>query len=249
MLEMLCPTGQKQRATSRFYGAYDVVGDHLVARDIIDERGVDVLDRDLGEFGHHPELRMAGSHLVLKGCRFGHRPGAHAEPYGATLHVNDRMVPVLPRRRGGQTDNILGLDLPHHLFERESGYVVAFIDDHLAVLSNEVLHFVFSVQALDDGDIHVTRPVHFAATDMSDRFGWQIQEHPKALLPLIEQLLTVNDYQSVDLAFRDQPRRNGGLSERCRRAEDTFVVCGDLRDRFLLERPKLTLELRFNRCA
>jgi len=38
---------------------------------------------------------------VLKGCRFGHRPGAHAEPYGATLHVNDRMVPVLPRRRGG----------------------------------------------------------------------------------------------------------------------------------------------------
>src|ERR1039457_7616251 len=75
-----------------------------------------------------------------------------------------------------------------------------------------------------------------AATDMSDRFGWQIQEHPKALLPLIEQLLPVNDYQSVDLAFRDQPRRNGGLSERCRRAEDTFVVCGDLRDRFLLER-------------
>ena len=214
-----------------------------------DERGVDVLDRDLGEFRRHPEFRVAGSHLVLEGRRFGHRPGAHAEPHGATLHVDDRMVPVLPRRRGGQTDNILGLHLPHHLFERESGYVVAFVDDHLAVLSDEVLHFVFSIQALDDGDVYATCPVHFAAADMPDRFGRQIQEHPKALLPLIEQLLPVNHDQSVDLAFRDQPCRNGGLPERRRSAEDAFVVSGDLRDGFLLERPKLTLELRFNRRA
>ncbi|MGA2117161.1 MAG: hypothetical protein ABSH56_20665 [Bryobacteraceae bacterium] len=57
----------------------------------------------------------------------------------------------------------------------------------------------------------------------------------------------MNDHQSVDLAFGDQPCRNGGLPERRRSAEDAFVVGGDLRDGFLLERPKLTLELRYNR--
>jgi hypothetical protein len=91
------------------------------------------------------------------------------------------MVPVLPRWCGGQADKILGLHLPHHLFERESGYVVAFIDDHLAVLSHEVLHLVFSVQALDHRDIYATRPIHLATADMPDRFGRQIQEHPEAL--------------------------------------------------------------------
>jgi hypothetical protein len=127
--------------------------------------------------------------------------------------------------------------------------MVTFIDDHLAVLSNEVLHLVFSVEALDDGDVYATRPVHFATADMPDRLGRQIQEHPEALLPLIEQLLPVNDNQSVDLAFRDQPCSNGGLPERRRSAEDPFVVGGDLGDSFLLKRPKLTLELRFNRRA
>ena len=68
-------------------------------------------------------------------------------------------------------------------------------------------------------------------------------------MPLIEQLLPVDHDQSVDLAFRDNPSRNGGLPKGCRGAKDTFVVAGDLRDSFLLERPKLTLELRFNSCA
>ena len=33
--------------------------------------------------------------MCSNGVAFGHRPGAHAEPNGATLHVNDRMVPEL----------------------------------------------------------------------------------------------------------------------------------------------------------
>jgi hypothetical protein len=78
------------------------------------------------------------------------------------------MVSVLPRRRGCQPDNILGLHLSHHLFEREGRYVVAFIDDHLPVFGNEVLHLVFSVKALDDGNVHTPRPVRFPATNMPD---------------------------------------------------------------------------------
>jgi hypothetical protein len=105
------------------------------------------------------------------------------------------VVPALPRRRGSQTDNILGLYLPHDRFERESGYVMAFIDDHLAIFSDEILHSILPVQALNNGHVRAARSLHFSATDMSNRFGWKTQEHPKAFLPLVEQLLPVNDHQ------------------------------------------------------
>ena len=104
----------------------NVAGDHLVARGIVDKSSVDILNRELGEFRSHSKLCVAGSDLVLEGRGLGPRPGAHVEPHGATLHVNDRMVSGLPRRSGGQADNILGLNLPHDLFERESGNVVAY---------------------------------------------------------------------------------------------------------------------------
>jgi hypothetical protein len=45
---------------------------------------------------------------------------------------------------------------------------------------------------LDYGDVDATRPIHLATAYMPDRFGGQIQEPPKAFLPLIEQLLPVN---------------------------------------------------------
>src|ERR1035441_5834464 len=79
ILEMLSPASQKQWAPSRFYGAHDVVGDHLVTRDIIHERGVDVLNRNISEVGRHPELRVARSHLVLEGCR-SFRVGVAVKP-------------------------------------------------------------------------------------------------------------------------------------------------------------------------
>jgi hypothetical protein len=81
---------------------------------------------------------------------------------------------------------------------------------------------------------------------MSDRLGWQIQKHAEAFLPLVEQLLPVNDHQRVHFALRNQPCRNGGLPECRRSAQDAFVLAGDLRNGFFLERPKLSLELNFN---
>src|SRR5215469_17427327 len=170
-LEMLGPPSQKQRATSRFYGAHDVIGDHFVTRNIIDECGVDILDGDLIKFGRHPEAGITWSDLVLERRCFSHRPGTHAEPDGTTLHVDDRMVPVLPGRSSSEAYDILGLHLPHHLFERESGYVMAFIDDHLAIFSNEVLHLVLTIQALDNRNVHAARPFRFPAADLSDRLG------------------------------------------------------------------------------
>ncbi len=114
--------------------------------DIIYEGAIYILNRDIGKFGGHPELSMTGSDLVLEWCSFCHRSGAHTEPNGAALHINDgSMMSVLPRRCGSKTNDILGLYLPHHLFESESGYVVTFIDDHLAVFGDKVFHLIFEV--------------------------------------------------------------------------------------------------------
>ena len=173
-LEMFCSSGQQQRAAPRSYGPHDVVGDHLVARNIIDECSIDVLDRNLGKFGSHSKLRVTWRYLVFERRRLGHRPGAHIEPYGAALHVDDRMVAILPRRGGGQAYDILRLHLPHDLFESKGGNVVAFVDDHLAVFRNEVLYFILSIQALNDRNVDAARPFRLPAADMSDRLGGQI---------------------------------------------------------------------------
>ena len=166
-----------------------------------------------------------------------HCAGAHAEPSRATLHIDDRMVTVFSRRRRSKTNDILSLHLLHNLLESERRDMVALVDDHMAILGDKVLHFLFPVQALNDCNIHPSSPVRLPATDLPNRFRWQIQEHYQPLMPLIEQLLPVNHNQRIDLAIRDQPGRNGGLSESRWSAKDSFVMLGDLGNGFQLERP------------
>src|ERR1035438_1331110 len=191
-----------------------------------------------------------GMLLLGSGSTFGSKPSTNLRRRILSRHCRSfdrsRATEGQDSRNFRQPNAAIGFPLG---LWRNHSPLFTIVDDHLTVLSHEVLHFVFPVQALDHGDVYASRSLHFAAADMPDRFGGQIQEPPKALLPLIEQLLTVNDDQRVDLAFRDQPRRNRGLPERRGSAQDTFVVGRNLRDGFLLERPKLTPELRFNRRA
>jgi hypothetical protein len=51
-------------------------------------------------------------------------------------------------------------------------------------------------------------------------------------VPLIEQLLPVNQDQRVDLTVRDQPGGNGSLPESRRCAQDSFVVLNDFGNGF-----------------
>jgi hypothetical protein len=115
--------------------------------------------------------------------------------------------------------------------------MVALVDDHLTILGDKVLYFIFPVEALNDRNIHMSSPVHLPATDLPKRFRWQIQEHCQPLMPLIEQLLPVNQNQRIDLAIRDQPGGNGSLSESRWSAQKALVVLDDLENSLLLERP------------
>jgi hypothetical protein len=64
---------------------------------------------------------------------------------------------------------------------------------------------------------------------------------------VVEQLLPVDRHENITFALRDQPRPNGCLPESCRSTQNAFVMANDLRDSFLLDRSKLSLELSFNR--
>jgi hypothetical protein len=146
-------------------------------------------------------------------------------------------------------NDVFRLDLPHDLLEGEGRDVMTLIHDHLTVLRHEVLHLIFSIQALDDGDINAPCPVWFPAANMPDRFCWHVQEHAEALDPLIEQLLPVHHHERVDLALRNQPRGYRCLSESCGSTQNPVVVRNDLVDRVFLELPQLSPEFRLNRGA
>jgi len=177
VLEVLGSAGQKKWRTAGVNGTDEVCGDHLVASRVISKRGVDIVNRDVIDFGCGSELCMARNHLMFERSCLGHRAGAHTEPSRAALHVDDRMVTVFSRRGRRETNDVLGLHLLHNLLEGKRRDMVALVDNHLTVLGDKILYLVFAVQALNDRNIHVSGPVHLPAADLPDRFLRQIQEH------------------------------------------------------------------------
>jgi len=153
----------------------EVCGDHFVASCVTDECGVDVVNRDVGDFRCYSKLGMTRNHLMFKRGSLGHRAGAHAEAGRSALHVDDWMVAVFPRRRRRQANNVLGLYLLHNLLEGERRDVVALIDNYVAILSDKILHLFFAVQALDNRNIDTSSPLHPPAANLPDRLRGQFR--------------------------------------------------------------------------
>src|SRR6266545_4428772 len=128
---------------------------------------------------------MARPHDMLKGRAGNCVAGAHAEPYRPALHKDDRMMTILPGWRSGQTRDISSLDLPHDLFEAESGNVMALVNDDLAVLDHIVLYFAVPMEALQQGHIDETGARHFSTGNLAYRLNRKIQEHGQSIAPLV----------------------------------------------------------------
>ena len=71
-------------------------------------------------------------------CQLATRIGF--ESNGADLHMDDGLVTVAALGCGRQADNISCLDLGKHPFKRDGRQVVAFVDDHLPILGDDVVH-------------------------------------------------------------------------------------------------------------
>ncbi len=82
---------------------------------------------------------------------------------------------VLPGWRRRETDDVECLDLAHHLLECDSRKVMALVDNHVAVIGDEILDLLLLVKALKNRDIDPARPVRLAAADLPNVIDGQIQ--------------------------------------------------------------------------
>jgi hypothetical protein len=111
---------------------------------------------------------------------------------------------------------------------------VALIHNHLAVFGNQVLDLTLALEALDYGNINLSRPVRLTAPDLANGSGRQIQEGCQACAPLIQELLPVDGDECIDLPMCDKPCPHGGFPERERRTDHAEVMGGDLSRHFVL---------------
>jgi hypothetical protein len=93
----------------------------------------------------------------------------------ATLHVDNGVVSILARRRGGQSQDILSFDLTNNALESESGKMMALVNDDVAVFSYKVLNRTLAVETLDHSNVNNSR-------------SSEIEQLPKSLLLLRAQL-------------------------------------------------------------
>jgi hypothetical protein len=94
--------------------------------------------------------------------------------------------------------------------------VVAFIDDHLPVITNAIVYHTFAGKTLNDGHVEEASRFVSAAANSPNRLGRHVKERRETLHPLVEELPPMHKHQRVDTALGDQPGCNHRFSERCR---------------------------------
>ncbi len=91
--------------------------------------------------------------------------------------------------------------------------MVAFVDHEVAVVRHAVVDDSLAHQALNHGDIEQPGWPVSPAADTADRSCGDVQERGKPVDPLIEQLPSMNEDESVHAALGNEPRGNDGLAE------------------------------------
>src|SRR5262245_52712551 len=127
--------------------------------------------------------------------------------------------------------------------------MVAFVDDHVAVIRHDVGDHALADETLHDADIDPPSRSTSASAESTDRLGRYIEERRKALDPLIEQLTSMHQHERVDAALRDEPRGNDGLAKCRRRRQDACLVAQDGIGSGFLFRAQLALKRNLQRAA
>src|SRR5436309_2771645 len=102
--------------------------------------------------------------------------------------------------------------------------MVAFIDDHLAVLGDAIVHDIFADEALNDRHIEQSGRLVAAAANAADRLGREVEKRRQTLDPLVQELAPMHEHQRIDAALGDQPGSHDCLAERRRGGQDTSVM-------------------------
>jgi len=156
-------------------------------------------------------------------------------------------MPVFSNGRGRQSQDVLRLHLPHHLFKRDGGQVVAFVNYDMAILGHEVLCHALAMEALYQGDVDVSRSPGLSSTDLSDLIDRDIEKCGQPFAPLVEQLGSMHENQSICLSGRDQICCRNGLAESSSGAQYALVMFQNLCNRVWLMVAQVAGEFNINR--
>src|SRR5213594_1055884 len=103
--------------------------------------------------------------------------------------------------------------------------MMAFVNDQMSILRNTIIDNALSHETLDHSDINFSCRLAAPASDPANVTATHVQEGLQALHPLVEQLPSVYQHESIHTALGNQPRGNNGFSE-CRRCSQNAAIVG-----------------------
>ena len=113
--------------------------------------------------------------------------------------------------------------------------MVAFVNDKMTIVRQQVGYFAVPHEALDQRDINDTRRLAAPAADDAYILRIDIEKCPEAFHPLAEQLSTMDEDKRVPAPLSDERSSHNRLAERGGRREHAIVMqrqgveCLDLR--------------------
>ena len=154
-VEMILALGDDHRRAAGFERRQDVIKDQIVPRRVLSKLCIKFLDCRLFIWivSRKPKFGAPENDLMVEGPSRRLLPGIDPMTDRAALHEDDRVVAVLSRHRRRQAEHVSGLGLPRDGFEAHGGEVMAFIDDDMAVVRDQIGDDALPNQALHEGDI------------------------------------------------------------------------------------------------
>src|SRR5207249_6221529 len=113
----------------------------------------------------------------------------------------------------GQADDVAGLRLREHAFERDGREVVALVDDYLAVVRDDILNLLLVDEALDHRDVELAIPGFLARSDLPDLLRLDAQEERQLRQPLVEKRPSMDQDQRAAAPFRNEIRADDRLAD------------------------------------
>ena len=235
---MLGAFGQHQHFSALPVGALDLksnrVGSDLVVRQVAQN----ILD---ARRRRHVDACLAVAWRDFQIVRCARRPDCRVAQR-STLHEDDGLLPVAADGRGGQPMNKPGLDPLEYGVKAQGPDMVAFVNNHLAVVRHQRIDFAFSGQRLHHSNVDAASGLGCAALNDADHLPAHAQKGLQALLPLLEQLRAVHQNQGVDAPAGNEIGGHDRLAESRRRAQHPGVIGQQACDRSLLVQAQGSLE-------
>lgn len=138
---------------------------------------IDLLDSDFAGIFCQLEFGFSQDKPMREGSLSRFRPGIDRETHRSELKPNNGMMTVSPSRCCRQAGDVSRGHRPHHTLERDRRNVVTFIHDDMSIASDDIVDFAVANQTLNHRDIERAVGMPFAAADLADPLGWEIQKH------------------------------------------------------------------------